>query len=218
MTKRPEKKSETIEVRVSYTEKLAFMEACRQAGTTASHAIRDYIGDFLNPASSKTTRNHMATAIGLILIAGLAGTTAYFSLNQLNHITVGEKVVRYFDHNGDNVITTVDTINLANKDTINWLLATGDKNKNGALDAAEIDAFADVTIELRAEHLDGATASTGEKIIVMPPNLTPTERDAFLKQLTDIPTISNNDQDRLKRLIDALSTPSVKAESTKKTN
>lgn len=214
MTKRAEKKSETIEVRVSYTEKLAFMEACRQAGTTASHAIRDYIGDFLNPASNNKTGSNVFVVISIALVASLTATTVYLSLNQPNPITIGERMIRYFDENGDHVITTQDTTNLVNKDTINWLLETGDQNGDGQLGVTEVNALANVTIELRGTHLAGSTKSNGEKIIVIPPNLTPKERQEFLEQYAIVETVSTNDQDRLVRLINALSTPKAKSNET----
>lgn len=45
---RPEKKSETIEIRLPYTQKLAFMRACAARGVTASDALRTFIGDFVS--------------------------------------------------------------------------------------------------------------------------------------------------------------------------
>ena len=45
--KRPEKKSETLEVRLPHSKKEAFMEACERDGITASHAMRSFIDAYL---------------------------------------------------------------------------------------------------------------------------------------------------------------------------
>ena len=45
--KRPEKKSETLEVRLPHSKKEAFMEACEREGITASHAVRTFIDAYL---------------------------------------------------------------------------------------------------------------------------------------------------------------------------
>jgi hypothetical protein len=214
-TKRPEKKSETIEVRVSYTEKLAFMEACRQAGTTASHAIRDYIDEFLNPAGNKPVKSSMIILTGFTALVGFAVTFAYFSQQSANPITTGERVMRYFDHDGDGILTTADAENTANKDTIEWLLATGDKNGDGSIDVVEVNTLTDVLIELRGTHPDGKPATGQEKVIIVPPGLTPSERQAFLEQ-NDLSALANaEDQARVQRLIDAVTLSGKEHKATK---
>ena len=45
--KRPEKKSETLEVRLPHSKKEAFKEACERDGITASHAMRSFIDAYL---------------------------------------------------------------------------------------------------------------------------------------------------------------------------
>lgn len=199
---RPEKKSETIEVRVSYTEKLAFMEACRQAGTTASHAIRDYIGGVLTPSSATPTKNRLVITVGLALLIGLTATTVYFSQTETITVSAGQRVVRYFDQNGDGAITATDAQNTANTETIEWLLATGDKNNDQRIDADEINALTDVLVELRGTHPADAE-SENEQVIVIPPGLTPQERKAFLERLGVGTGMDEATQTRLVRLIDA---------------
>ena len=46
---KPPKKSETIEIRLPYAAKLAFMERCRRDRRTASEAIRRFIDGQLDP-------------------------------------------------------------------------------------------------------------------------------------------------------------------------
>jgi|GEM_PF-471098 len=43
MSKRREKQSESLEVRLGYSAKEAFMEACREKGLTASEVVRDFV-------------------------------------------------------------------------------------------------------------------------------------------------------------------------------
>ena len=45
--KRPEKKSETLEVRIPHAKKEAFKAACERDGITASHAMRSFIDAYL---------------------------------------------------------------------------------------------------------------------------------------------------------------------------
>lgn len=213
--KRPEKKSETIEVRVSYTEKLAFMEACRQAGTTASHAIRDYIGEFLNPVGTKPMKSSMIILAGFTALVGFAVTIAYFSQQSAGPITAGERVMRYFDHDGDGLLTAADGENAANKGTVEWLLATGDKNGDGSIDAAEVSALTDVLIELRGTHPAGNPAAGQEKVIIVPPGLTPSERQAFLEKNGLSALVDTEDQARVQRLIDAVTLSGKEHKATK---
>ena len=53
---RPEKKSEFLEVRVSFSAKRAFMEKCRERGTSASEELRGFIDRALaEPAPRRRT-------------------------------------------------------------------------------------------------------------------------------------------------------------------
>lgn len=44
---RPEKKSETLEVRMPHSKKQAFMKACERQGITASEAVRTFVDEYL---------------------------------------------------------------------------------------------------------------------------------------------------------------------------
>ena len=56
---RDEKKSETLEVRLPYSQKIAFMEACRKEGITASEALRAGIAQFLATRDGQSQRNNL---------------------------------------------------------------------------------------------------------------------------------------------------------------
>lgn len=81
MTKRREKKSESLEIRLPYSQKQAFMEACRERGMTASDVLREFIAAELQPEPetprswAMTLRNNpLKTAAGGISAALAAAT------------------------------------------------------------------------------------------------------------------------------------------------
>lgn len=114
MAKRPEKKSETLEVRLPYSQKQAFMATCRDQAITASDVVRGLIEDFMrvdpSPAEvapapvrqwAMTFRDHpkmtsMAAAglSGLALMMGTApaaaeeGTAARLTPTQDTSLTI----------------------------------------------------------------------------------------------------------------------------------
>lgn len=74
----PEKKSETLEVRLPYSQKRAFMAACAADGTTASEEVRGFVGRFLDARAMKPGRtivmtakkNPLKAAASLLAVAG----------------------------------------------------------------------------------------------------------------------------------------------------
>jgi hypothetical protein len=74
------KKSETLEIRLPYPTKLAFMESCRAEGRSASEALRHFIDGHLHgpPARSGPRARHLiagalvAAAVGAIALPSLA--------------------------------------------------------------------------------------------------------------------------------------------------
>ena len=205
--KKTEKKSETIEVRVSYTEKLAFMEACKQAGTTASHAIREYIGDFLSPPD-KQPRTKQTFVVIILFCALIGASIAMISYPQNDTVPlIGERVMRYFDRNNDGFITIADTggSNAADTQTINWLIQTADQNNDSQVNSDEITALTNVTIELRGNHTgENKDAARGESIVIVPPDLSAEEREVLLEQTGLQQHLKPEDRARLMALIDAL--------------
>jgi hypothetical protein len=217
MTKRAEKKSETIEVRVSYSEKLAFMEACKQAGTTASHAIRGYIDDFLHPKPELSFREKLARALpvsgALVLTISLVGFVAldmFKAPNGASATTAGfsqtsVRVLNHFDQDGDGYLSSDDlnALEAEHKVPLDWLLAKGDQNKDGQIDVAELDALTNYTIELRAGR-GGNQSGSGENIVILPPDLTEEERRAFLKKSGVSEHMGIEEAQRLNKMLDAL--------------
>lgn len=89
MTKRREKKSETLEVRLPHAKKKAFQQACADEGITASHAVRTFIDSYLKRSrrmklkriakdmSMTLIRNPIKSSggIGAVVAATVAGVT-----------------------------------------------------------------------------------------------------------------------------------------------
>ncbi len=106
MTKRREKKSESLEIRLPYSQKQAFMEACRERGVTASDVLREFIAEELQPEPdaprswAMTVRNNpLKTAAGGIsaaLAAATFGTGVGFA---------EDRTFDRFDGNSDGVVS-----------------------------------------------------------------------------------------------------------------
>jgi hypothetical protein len=79
MTAKPRlKKSETLEIRLPYTTKLAFMARCRDEGRTASEALRGFIEGAVEGGGRRRGPRHLlagaliAAAVGAIALPSLA--------------------------------------------------------------------------------------------------------------------------------------------------
>ena len=82
MTQPRVKKSETLEIRLSYPAKLAFMARCRDDGRSASEALRLFIEGRIEPV--KPTRRAPQRLIAGALIAAAVGAMALPSLAHTN--------------------------------------------------------------------------------------------------------------------------------------
>lgn len=102
--RRPPKKSESIEIRLSHEAKTAFMQRCNDEGITASEAIRSMIDDrkIGRPQMTARTslwRTGLAIAVGIALGAG-AAAPALAHANQTSRATFDQ-----LDRNHDGVIS-----------------------------------------------------------------------------------------------------------------
>ena len=82
MTQPRVKKSETLEIRLSYPAKLAFMARCRDEGRSASEALRLFIEGHIEP--TKPARRTPQRLIAGALIAAAVGAFALPSLAHTN--------------------------------------------------------------------------------------------------------------------------------------
>ena len=202
---RTEKKSETIEVRVSYSEKLAFMEACKQAGTTASHAIRDYIGEFLNPGSERPLHRSPFAVVGVISALLILLFVVFIGQRTPVPPSTTQRVFNHFDRDGDGFLTQADSegASLQTGDTVLWLMKTADKNADSRVDISELGALTEIMVEVQASN-EGARKSGQERILVVPPDLTPAEQRAFLEQSGAGEHLSAEERTRLLRILNAI--------------
>ncbi|MBL8773775.1 MAG: hypothetical protein JNK30_20485 [Phenylobacterium sp.] len=71
------KKSETLEVRIPYPTKLAFMSRCRDEGRSASEAVRDFIErELAPPTTRKRPRRPWRLAVGALIAAAVGAAAA----------------------------------------------------------------------------------------------------------------------------------------------
>lgn len=77
-TPRPPKKSETLEIRLPYDAKLAFMDRCQREGRSASEALRGFIDQQIEAPRARVRRGRLfagaliAAAVGAIALPSLA--------------------------------------------------------------------------------------------------------------------------------------------------
>ena len=108
------KKSETLEIRLPYPTKLAFMAACRARGRSASEALRQFIDAEIAPQARAPRLGRR----GWRLVAGaaLAAAMGAVALPSLAHPSLRAEFDR-LDRNSDRAITAAEFAGLdANHD------------------------------------------------------------------------------------------------------
>jgi hypothetical protein len=103
------KKSESLEIRIPYPTKQAFMARCEAEGVTASEALRGFIEGQLAPATPSRRKaprlligGLIAAAVGAIAVPSLAGPAVAAGLA---HDLVSRVAFERIDANHDGVIT-----------------------------------------------------------------------------------------------------------------
>ena len=111
MTAKPRlKKSETLEIRLPYPTKVAFMARCRDEGRTASEALRGFIDGAVEPRRpAKAPRKLIAgaliaAAVGAIALPSLAHPTLR---TQLDHLAAAADFAR-LDTNHDGKLSLAE--------------------------------------------------------------------------------------------------------------
>ena len=171
MKRRKEKKSESLDIRLPYEQKRAFMEATRKRGETASEALRHYITRYIeearlaeqaNPVQeiTMTLARHriktMATAAGAALGA--------FTLPALPS-AADSTAFDHLDKNKDGVITEGEILPGHDADIIAQL----DTDGSGGVSQAELEAAGDrIIIKTEAkEGQDDGDVSTRSTVKVL---------------------------------------------------
>ena len=98
---RPPKKSETLEVRLPYPTKQAFMARCRDGGRTASDAVRAFIEAEVGERPALRRKRLMARIAAGALLVAAAGAVAAPTLAHTNR----EAEFQRLDRNHDGVLT-----------------------------------------------------------------------------------------------------------------
>ena len=144
---RDEKKSETLEVRLPYSQKIAFMEACRKEGITASEALRAGIAQFLATRDGQSQRNNLIEDLVTAMKMNskkTIGSMMALSLGAALFVAMpsaaADELFEAYDGNGDGVLTPGEIGENDSK-----VFAVLDKNDDGQISADEFQREAEVS-------------------------------------------------------------------------
>ena len=101
---RPPKKSETLEIRIPFPTKQAFMANCRAEGRSASQELRGFIDQRLETRSPVRSARRLHPIIAGALIAAAVGAAAAPALARATRMTTFETL----DTNSDGVLTRAE--------------------------------------------------------------------------------------------------------------
>lgn len=118
------KKSETLEIRLPYPTKLAFMARCRDDGRSASEALRQFIDGHLDGGGLRKPRRGAYRLIAGALVAAAVGAIALPSLARPSLRAEFDRL----DANGDRTVSLAE-------------FARMDANRDGKVSFAEFRAF-----------------------------------------------------------------------------
>ncbi|MAK61157.1 MAG: hypothetical protein CMK09_09290 [Ponticaulis sp.] len=144
---REEKKSESLEVRLPYSQKIAFMEACKREGISASEALRAGIAEFLeaherqsqssNPLKEVVTLMRLNTKKTIGSLMALSIGTAMFAAMPS---AAQDELFAKLDKNNDGVLTAGE---ISKNDE--RVFAVLDKNGDGQISASEFQREASIS-------------------------------------------------------------------------
>ena len=103
---RTPKKSETLEIRLPFPTKQAFMAHCRAEGRSASQELRGFIERRLEPRTPVRSARRLHQIIAVTLIAAAVGTAAAPALARATRMTTFENR----DTNSDGVLTRAEFV------------------------------------------------------------------------------------------------------------
>jgi len=119
------KKSETLEIRLPYPTKLAFMARCRDEGRSASEVLRDFIDGRVDArrGGARTPRNSWRLITGAMIAAAVGA----IALPSLAHPSLRAQFDR-LDRHGAHALSLAE-------------FAAMDTNHDGKISFAEFQAF-----------------------------------------------------------------------------
>ncbi len=145
MTRR-EKKSESLEIRLEYSKKTSFMQACSERGQTASGVLRSAIEDYIQGAGrSLRMPVKYINAAGAFVCLLILSSSYEMPASDSANIILGA-----FDSNSDTYLTATDARDESRK-ALFHLLENADVDENGRVTAQELDAFNPVMFRIENE-------------------------------------------------------------------
>lgn len=145
MKKRQEKKSESLEIRLPYSQKTAFVEACREQGISASEALRAQIDLFVDQTAAPQKPNLLGASLKMIerhkkkTFASLTAIAAAISIGGALPSQADETLFHSFDKNADGVLTAGEISPNDSK-----IFALLDKDKSGDISTSEFQTNAEM--------------------------------------------------------------------------
>ena len=95
-----QKKSETLEIRLSHAAKTAFMDRCRAAGVTASEALRAHIEE-----QAQRRPRRMPTVVAALIGLALGAVAAPSLAAAAGKVSSDRAAFARLDSNSDGVVT-----------------------------------------------------------------------------------------------------------------
>ncbi len=151
---RKEKKSETLEIRLSYSKKNAFMAQCAKDNETASRVLRRFIETYVVRAHGKASKKPVFMALQsgrlklvfltLIMVMGTSVTQPNTPHSPEHNI-----IFSRMDTNQDGYLTASDAKD-ETRPALFALLEHTDKNEDGKLSVQEIDQLPIVSMKKNA--------------------------------------------------------------------
>ncbi len=160
-----EKKSESIEVRLGYSNKLAFMEACVDDGKTASDVIRKFINGYLSIRRYKLWLAKLGNKQFYILTGSVLLIAFAFYNMQMPLETEQAKLFAVIDTNKDGYLTASDARDNT-RQALFPFLENVDTNNDGRLSQSEFSQLLLVKIPLNDQDGDGAIHNYGQPRVV----------------------------------------------------
>lgn len=138
MVTKSEKKSETIEVRMGYSQKRSFMDACKRNGKNASNVIRDYVDAYVAPKPGpnglSVLKKWVLVPVGFLT---LLTVTVGLGLGSLTFSPeTSASLFTSLDTNADGVISQAD-IHEGNVATVSQFLQWADADADGEISKDE---------------------------------------------------------------------------------
>ena len=150
--KKAEKKSETLDIRLPYAQKRAFMQATGAQGETASEAIRAFISDYIDQAHPTEPKNPVQDFTMTLarhklktLTSALAASLGFIALTTMP--SAADSAFDHLDANKDGLITEGEILPGQDADIIAQL----DTDASGGVTPEELEAAGDTIIVEKSE-------------------------------------------------------------------